>query len=89
MSEQPTHKVSIIGDGPLSHRVIVDGVDLSHGLSGLSLMMNAGHVPELALDVRLIEVTELKDVEAKVILHPGTHEVLVALGWTPPEETSE
>ncbi|MFC4034554.1 hypothetical protein ACFO3J_24200 [Streptomyces polygonati] len=83
-----THKVSVQGTGPFHHRVIVDGVDLSRGLTGLSLRIGIGSVPELTLDVQLIDISELKDIEAKVLIAPATHDALVTLGWTPPEETS-
>lgn len=83
-----THKVSITGDGKPGYQVVVDGVDLSKGLVGISLQMEVDRVPELTLDIQLVDVTELKDIEAKVILGAGAHDALVALGWRPPSDGS-
>ncbi|MEU1421486.1 hypothetical protein [Kitasatospora sp. NPDC005751] len=35
-------------------------------------------------DVRLVEVTTLGDSAPRYVLDQGTHEALVAMGWTPP-----
>lgn len=79
------HQVEIHQEGPEKYHVLIDGVDIAHGIVGLSLRMSVGEVPRVALDLDLIDVTQLGSVEAEVILRSGTHEALVALGWTPPE----
>jgi hypothetical protein len=83
VSSSRTHKVSID-----SHRVVVDGVDLSPGLTGINLTMGVDEIPRLTLDVQLIAVTEVTDIESKVTIRPAAHDALVALGWTPPSDTA-
>lgn len=78
------HQVEITG-GPLQYRVLIDGVDIAHGVSGLTVRMQVGAVPEVELDLELIDVTQLGSIEAEVMLGASVHETLVALGWTPPE----
>ncbi|MFE2140196.1 hypothetical protein ACFXA3_00250 [Streptomyces sp. NPDC059456] len=80
------HQVEIHQDSPDRYRVLVDGVDIAQGLAGLSLRMSVGMIPRLDLDLQLIDVTQLGSIEAEVMLTRATHEALVALGWTPPEE---
>jgi hypothetical protein len=81
------HKVEIRSDGPLAHRVLIDGTDIARSLTGLTLHIGtAGEIPKLTLDVQLIDVTELGSVEAEVLLGQGVAETLKKLGWTPPEE---
>lgn len=69
---------------PGRSEVIVDGYDVAHGLRSLTLCAGASEpeVPQLELNLVLAEV----DVggEVTVIVPPGTHEALVALGWSPP-----
>ncbi|HEY5834995.1 hypothetical protein [Streptomyces sp.] len=83
-----TSKVSITGEGRFKTRVIVDGVDLSRGLTGINLTIGAGETPKLTLDVQLIDVTEIQDIDAQIYLSPASHDALVALGWTPPAENA-
>jgi hypothetical protein len=79
------HQVEIRRNGP-GHSVLIDGTDIAKSLTGLTLRMGAGAVPQLVLDVQLIDVTELGSVEAEVLLGNGVAETLKKLGWTPPEE---
>jgi hypothetical protein len=78
--------VEIHQERPDRYHVLIDGVDIAHGIAGLSLRMSVGDVPRVALDLDLIDVTELGSIEAEVMLTPAAHKALVALGWTPPEE---
>ncbi|MFD5111450.1 hypothetical protein ACFWNG_03895 [Streptomyces sp. NPDC058391] len=74
-----------IGSNGLTHSLKIDGHDLSKDASGLTLTMGlAGTLPELQVDLRLIDVSTVESIEAEVILGAGTHEALVALGWAPP-----
>lgn len=79
------HQVEIRSKGP-GHSVLIDGTDIARSLTGLTLRMGVGAVPQLVLDVQLIDVTELGSVEADVLLGEGVAETLKKLGWTPPEE---
>ncbi|MFD4912841.1 hypothetical protein ACFWNR_06415 [Streptomyces virginiae] len=79
------HQVEIHPDSLDRCRVLVDGVDIARGLVGLHLRMGVGEIPQLDLDLKVIDVTRLGSVETEVALGAGVHEALVALGWTPPE----
>lgn len=79
------HQVEIRSKG-IGHSVLIDGTDIARSLTGLTLRMGVGAVPQMVLDVQLIDVTELGSVEADVLLGNGVAETLKKLGWTPPEE---
>ncbi len=80
------HQVEIRSKG-IGHSVLIDGTDIARNLTGLTLHMGiAGEVPQLVLDVQLIDVTEIGSIEADVLLGQGVAETLKKLGWTPPEE---
>ncbi|MEV5592224.1 hypothetical protein [Streptomyces sp. NPDC052496] len=79
------HQVEIKSDGPYHHQVLIDGANIAHALSGLTLHMRSCMVPRLELDVQLVDVTQLGSVEAEVVLGAGVTDMLTALGWTPPE----
>ena len=66
-------------------QIVVDGVDITAGVRAFSLTAAAGDVPELNLDMAVVEVEV--DGEVRVELTDGTREALLALGWTPPQET--
>ena len=80
-----THRVQISGTS-FRPRVMVDGTNTASALAGLTLTMRHDHLPALELDLNLVDVTELADLDAQVILGPGVAEALVALGWTPPAD---
>ena len=82
------HQVEIHSDGPLKHQVLIDGQDIAGSLAGLSLSVSAGEVPQLMLDLQLIDVTSFGSTEADVLLGAGVVETLIKLGWTPPEEAA-
>lgn len=66
--------------------VRLDGVDISNTLRGLRLSMSCTDVTTVELDVAVVETT---DLSAPVSAHipAETRDLLVRLGWTPPEET--
>ncbi|MCW2920025.1 MAG: hypothetical protein JWN52_8093 [Actinomycetia bacterium] len=67
-------------------KIELDGTDISNALFGISLHGRAGAGFSATLDMRAFEVdTESEDVDVQL---PDTaREVLVKLGWTPPEGT--
>lgn len=71
-----------------SGSVRLDGHDISHALRGLRLNMMVGelNIAELDVDVVAVELTSV-DAEVKAHIPADTHDLLVRLGWTPPEET--
>lgn len=80
-------KLRLTGSGlPGDTRVELDGVDVARGLKGLTLTLDAADDdrPRAVLDVLLWELdTELDGVQFAV--PSKTREVLIQLGWTPPE----
>jgi hypothetical protein len=81
------HQVEIHQDSPDRYRVLIDGTDIARGLASLTVRMEVGRVPQAELVLQLVDVTQLGSIEAEVVLTAGAHDVLVALGWTPPEGT--
>ncbi|MFD6421047.1 hypothetical protein [Streptomyces sp. NPDC060198] len=79
-----THQVEI-GSKGFTHSLKIDGHDLSRGARGCTLTLGlAGTMPQLEVDLQLIDVSTVGSIEAEVTLGAGAREVLVALGWTPP-----
>ncbi len=71
--------------GRVGGTVLVDGVDVSRALAGISVEASADkpHVVTLRLSVDRVDVA---GGEAAVSVSRETRDVLVALGWTPPAE---
>lgn len=70
--------------GRVGGTVLVDGVDVSRALAGISVEASADkpHVVTLRLSVDRVDVTG----EATAVVPRETRDALVALGWTPPAE---
>jgi phage protein D len=75
----------ISGNGlPGSTTVELDGEDITSTLKGLSLRLSTEDQPTATLDVLLWETST--DLENPAIIVPDkTRELLVSLGWTPPQ----
>lgn len=71
--------------GPAS-TVQLDGVDISNALRGLRLNMAVGDVASAELDVMVVETTAV-DIEATAHIPPEARDLLIRLGWTPPEDS--
>lgn len=82
------HAVTITHTGPGDTKVILDGTDIATSLTGLSLTMGPGQVPTVTLDLRIFGVTEIQDIEARILVPDATRDTLIALGWTPPADPS-
>lgn len=78
-------KLRLTGSGlPGGTRVELDGVDVASSLTGMSLSIGLDDKPQAVLDVVLYELdTNLDGVQ--FVVPPKTREVLIQLGWTPPE----
>ncbi|WP_405531513.1 hypothetical protein OG592_27035 [Streptomyces avidinii] len=78
-------KLRLTGSGlPGGTQVELDGVDMAPGLTGVTLRIGVDDKPQAILDVLLWELdTELDGVQ--FVVPPKTREVLIQLGWTPPE----
>jgi hypothetical protein len=64
--------------------VEVGGRDISAGLRGVAVSFEASEWPRVALDLLVLEVTEMSLEAAEVVVPESTSRALVALGWTPP-----
>lgn len=82
-----TH-ISITTNTPAvgAHRIEVDGQDISSGVRAATLWLHPGELPELDLELHVVEVQRIDSAEAKVVVPDATREALVKLGWTPPPE---
>lgn len=74
----------VVHEGMRGGRVELDGQDISNAVRGLYVDMRAGHVPQVTLDLVVIDVTELGAERAQVLIDPSTRELLRAAGWMPP-----
>ncbi len=61
----------------------LNGEDISRYVRSFSIDAEPGRLPEIRLDLAVFEV-ETDTSDAKIHLAPGTADLLVQLGWTPP-----
>ncbi|MGW1324802.1 hypothetical protein ACWD64_19945 [Streptomyces antibioticus] len=71
--------------GTTPRLVKIDGQDVTEAVRGFTLKGEAGHVPQVTLDVFLTEGGTV-DADAAVHIPAATAALLVALGWTPPDD---
>jgi hypothetical protein len=80
-------RIEISGTGlPGGTAVRLDGQDIINAVRGLKLALGVGQLPELELDVVIRDAVELELQDVQVYLPNSTRELLVRLGWTPPDE---
>lgn len=70
--------------GRVGGTVLVDGVDISQALTGITLKASADEPHEVTLRLAMDRVDAT--VEAAATVPRETRDALVALGWTPPAE---
>lgn len=80
-----TRKLTFRQDGPVNQTVELDGEDISRYVRSFSIDAEAGHLPEISLDLLVFEL-EAETSDTKIHLAPETAGILVRLGWTPPRE---
>lgn len=83
-----THDVQITGltPGYKDMRLTIDGTDISpRALAGLSVRADAYEVPQITLDLSVLDITMLSG-EVEILIPRKTRELLVELGWTPPAD---
>lgn len=68
-------------------RVVADGHDVSMALRAVDVRFEAGHLPKVVLDLAAIDVTPLAAEDAQLCIGKEVRDALLAMGWTPPEET--
>lgn len=82
------HHVQIdAGDRPGTHRVLVNGQDISKAVISCTLTIDARDLlPELSLRLANFDVGRYDQADTEIVLTDPTREALIALGWTPPEQ---
>lgn len=84
--DSSTRTVRLSSDG-VWHTCIVDGVDLSKGLRGVQLTLAGGELPTLTVDPLIFNLDGADLERTRLVVDEHAAKALVALGWTPPEET--
>ena len=72
------------GLSPSDHSVVLDGVDVSNGIHALELRASVHKRTELTLHLPILDQGRA-DGEVRALIPNATHDLLVCLGWTPPE----
>jgi hypothetical protein len=80
------HTIEISKIDPYGHRVLLDGTDIANSINGLTITMRAGLPASVELSLPIIDVTEIQDAEARILIPDTTRDTLTALGWTPPAD---
>lgn len=66
--------------------ISVDGVDLpGASITGITMSADVGEIAEVILSIPMI-VSDVEVGNARVVVGQEEHELLVKLGWTPPEQ---
>lgn len=79
----PQKRMKLTMNGGIGH-LEIGGVDISAATRSVELRVKAGDLPEVMVDLSVIEVEIDGEAEFKVL--PVTRDALIALGWTPPQE---
>lgn len=77
-------EIEISGTG--RGRVVLDDADVSAAVRGLTIRAEVGRIPQIELDLSVIDVTGLGVAQAEILIPDATREALIALGWTPPAD---
>ncbi|WP_028192937.1 hypothetical protein [Salinispora pacifica] len=72
--------------GRAGGRVILDGTDVSGAVRRLTVRAEAGCLPDIELDLSIVDATRIDSDHAQMLIPPATRDALVTLGWTPPLE---
>lgn len=78
------HRVEILSDGPANQRVVIDGVDISDGVTTWALGLGEDQIPRLELTMVLPDPTKAGSTGTEVTVSEAMRDALMALGWTPP-----
>lgn len=79
------HKIELtVSPSGLSDRVLVDGTDLADACRGYTLRATVNEVPQLTLELDVVDQAAAVSGEAVVDVSDATRQLLVELGWTPP-----
>lgn len=77
------HSIAIANGSRLA-RVVLDGQRIDGALVGLTVRMSPRQVPQVCLDLDISDV-DIALRRARVQIPERSRELLLALGWAPPE----
>ncbi|MFI9331998.1 hypothetical protein ACIGZJ_31205 [Kitasatospora sp. NPDC052868] len=83
--EQPRHHVAL-GSTGITHRLTIDGTDVSRAIRSCTLHLASGEQPMLLLDPCVVALDTTEADGVRVLVNKATVDLLVGLGWTPPED---
>lgn len=70
----------------ITSKVEVDGHDISRAVRRVQVDLTAGHIPEVDIELAVLDVAPFEVESAQVLISPDVHDALVKLGWKPPLE---
>ena len=80
-----TNKITI-NSGPLGTGTIhLDDTDISNAVRGIDVRLRPGDFPEVTLELGVTEIYRLSAEEPDVLIDGHVRDVLIKLGWTPPQ----
>lgn len=79
-------RVHLEVDGAGMGTLTVDGHSLGNAVQATSIHSRAGHATRVELELLATDVSTQCEPE-QILIPEETREALIALGWTPPQET--
>jgi hypothetical protein len=76
-------QVAIFQDKPGQASILLDGVNVADSIRGVRVVMSAGDLPQVELDLAIIDVS-LNLGQPQIMIPASTRHLLIELGWTPP-----
>jgi phage protein D len=67
-----------------NYDIMLDDHDISGAIRGIDLTIHVGALPRAELDLLILEVASHR-MAADITIPDSTRELLIQLGWTPPE----
>lgn len=80
-------EIKLVTPGPKREeydQIVVDGKDLANFVRGFTLKAGVGRIPQLILDLVVIDATKVGAEHVEVYMEPDTAALLERAGWTPP-----
>lgn len=75
--------VTIFQDNPKEASILMDGVNVADAVRGVDVIMEAGALPRVTLDLVMVDVSIAVD-QPQIMIPASTRHLLIELGWTPP-----
>lgn len=83
MSRTFSFEQTRIGQG----KILLDGEDISSAVQAFTVEASCSEVTRVTLDIPVVAKAEVVDSMADVFIADEARDLLIKLGWTPPEET--